>query len=458
MSFADDLAKAVVKVTKPWAQIKKQEMREQREMAAYSRERYRMGRPTRITIKDVAFLVIPAAYQAASGNGRYAASARQVMYAARPAVQEKAGRPLDDDYFTQTLLPEYIRDHPEAAGWDIIYDSRGHLTEPHRLKTIGIGTAEVREYLKGLAGREAEPTGGPGYHYGTVLYLEKEGFMPLLEQAKFPTRYDMAITSSKGIGSTALRDLLAGLSGRVQILVLHDFDKAGFSIVGTLERDTPRYSFEGDTPEIIDIGLRLGDVQKWKLLSEMAFYKGRDPEWNLEENGATAEEIAWMAEGGSHAGGGYYRRRVELNAFTSGDFVKWLEGKLKAAGVEKVIPEDDMLERLYCEKRRVRLEAEAKFEYEKKLAEIKEEVWAEFNEEHEDEMAELEELTEKKQDKVKVRKVKATAPDDLHDRVAADLKKHREDLWTLALDRVEAAEPLPKPDKPKKSKKWARRK
>jgi hypothetical protein len=450
MSFADDLAKAVVKVTKPWAQIKKQEMREQREMAAYSRERYRMGRPARITIKDVAFLVIPEAYQAASGNGRYAATARQVMYAARPAVQEKVGRALDDEYFTQTLLPEYVREHEEAQAWDIVYDARGHLTEPHRLKTIGIGTAEVREYLKGLAGPEDEPTGGPGFHYGTVLYLEKEGFMPLLEQAKFPTRYDLAIASSKGIGSTALRDLLVGLSGRVRILVMHDFDKAGFSIVGTLERDTTRYTFEGDTPEIIDIGLRLADVQKWKLQSEQCFYRGRDPKWNLEENGATPEEIAWMEEGGSDTYKGCFRRRAELNAFTSGDFVKWLEAKLKAAGVQKVIPEEEMLERIYCEKRQVRLEAEAKFEYEKKLAEIKEEVWAEFNEEHEDEMDELDELTDKKQAKVKVRKVKATAPDDLHDRIEADLRKHREDLWTLALDRVEAAEPLPKAKKRKK--------
>ena len=144
--FADSVARAVLKVTKPWAEIKKHEDREQRQAAVYYRQRYFTG-STRISIRRVAFEVIPEAYQKASGDGRYPANARQVMYAARPAIQEKTGRRLDDQYFTQILLPDYIRDHAEAQSWDVVYDARGHLEEPHNGRIIGIGTSEVKEYL-----------------------------------------------------------------------------------------------------------------------------------------------------------------------------------------------------------------------------------------------------------------------------------------------------------------------
>jgi len=45
----------------------------------------------------------------------------------------------------------------------------------------------------------------------------------------------------------------------VRFLVLHDFDKAGFSIIGTLRRNTARYHFRRP-PEIVDLVLRLADV------------------------------------------------------------------------------------------------------------------------------------------------------------------------------------------------------
>ena len=72
-SFAESLAHAVLKVTKPWAEIKKQQDREQRQAAAYRRDRYFTG-SLRVTIRDVAFQVIPQAYHKASGNGQYPAT------------------------------------------------------------------------------------------------------------------------------------------------------------------------------------------------------------------------------------------------------------------------------------------------------------------------------------------------------------------------------------------------
>jgi hypothetical protein len=172
-----------------------------------------------------------------------------------------------------------------------------------------------------------------------VLYIEKEGFLPLLERAHFAERYDLSIMSSKGMGTVAARTLIEGLSKWATIFVLHDFDKAGFSIAGTLTRDTRRYEFTRDA-DVIDLGLRLADVEEWELQSESVQYKS-DPTYNLEENGATAEEIAFLYRGFRHG------QRVELNAFTSDQFVEWLDSKLAEQGVKKVIPDEETLEQAY---------------------------------------------------------------------------------------------------------------
>ncbi|HEX5272760.1 MAG TPA: hypothetical protein VFW33_19820 [Gemmataceae bacterium] len=79
------------------------------------------------------------------------------------------------------------------------------------------------------------------------------------------------------------------------LLLLHDFDKSGFSIAGTLQRDTRRYSFESAI-RVIDLGPRLKDVEKWGLESEEVCYGQSDPTWTLEENGATEQEIAFLCD------------------------------------------------------------------------------------------------------------------------------------------------------------------
>ena len=345
------LAESVLAVTKDWAAIKKKEDRDRRQ-AESTRERYWRGYSPRVTAKAAAYEVMREAYEKASGSGRYPANARQIMYAARPAIQERTEQTLSDVYFTQVLLPDYIREHAdETADWDVVYDARGHLWEPHTGGQIGVGTLEVRKYLGNLEGpldlniepprlNGSFPTLGPRNRYSAVLYIEKEGFLPLLERARFAERYDLAIMSSKGMGTVAARKLLEGLSESATIYVLHDFDKAGFSIAGTLTRDTRRYEFTTQV-RLIDLGLRLSDVQKWRLQSEAVHYNS-DPTGNLLENGATAEEIDFLYEALQRSG-----KRVELNAFTSDQFVAWLDSKLVEHGVEKVIPENEVLDQAY---------------------------------------------------------------------------------------------------------------
>jgi hypothetical protein len=84
-----------------------------------------MGKPPGgMSIKDAAWQVMADAYRTASAGGQLPASARQVMYAARKRILELTGRArLDDRYFTRTLLPDYVGQHPKStASWDVVFD------------------------------------------------------------------------------------------------------------------------------------------------------------------------------------------------------------------------------------------------------------------------------------------------------------------------------------------------
>jgi hypothetical protein len=341
MSLHTAIIRAVTKGTEKWA---KQRKAEERHAAAIRNRRERLIRRRRVTIKEVAWKVMEKAYMAASDNGKLPATATQVMYAARGEIQERTGRQLDRQYFNQTLLPEYLAE--KNPSWDVVFDDRGHFTEPHTKTTFGLGTIAVRDYLASIGEPKwIEPqvtpagwaTRGPAGCFGAVLFVEKEGFLPLFERVRLAERFDIAIMSTKGVSVTACRQLVDEMCEDVPLLVLHDFDKAGFTIRSTLQRDTRRYSFSGN-PKVIDLGLRLDDVHELDLEPEQTFDRGTASarHWNLRENGATEEEIEFLL-----------RQRVELNALTSDRLVAWIEQKLHAHRIRKVVPDAKTLLRAY---------------------------------------------------------------------------------------------------------------
>jgi hypothetical protein len=241
----------------------------------------------------------------------------------------------------------------------MVFDARGHLLEPHTGERIDLGTVGVREYIDSWEDDFEEapeelsldlscPTAGPSNRYRFVLFTEKEGFNPLLEKHDVGGRYDLPIMSTKGLSPTAARRLAERWSEvGVTILVLHDFDKSGFSILHTLQNDTRRYRFR-TRPKVIDLGLRLHDVRAMNLEDEVVEYKGakKDPRIKLREYGATAEECDYLV--GSRSGGGWVGRRVELNAMVkSSAFMAFLERQLEAHGVTKVIPSEEVLQKAF---------------------------------------------------------------------------------------------------------------
>ena len=136
MKIGEAIVRDTTKVTKNWTKYKERRIR------SYGRATWTPPRIKKVTIKDIAWRVMPDAYaKAAGGIGK--CQPRQIFYAARPMILDE----LDDEkdvssvYFTQTLLPDFMAAHSsETASWDILWDERGHFAEPHTGKEIGIGT------------------------------------------------------------------------------------------------------------------------------------------------------------------------------------------------------------------------------------------------------------------------------------------------------------------------------
>ena len=176
----------------------------------------------------------------------------------------------------------------------------------------------------------------------------------------------------------------------IPLLVLHDFDKAGFSIIGTFKRDTRRYEFKNKI-EVIDLGLRLEDIEKYDLESEGVYYRASllKVRSNLIENGATAAEVDFLI-----------KQRVELNAFASADLVEWIESKLAEHGVSKIIPAKPRLVDAY-----------------------RQAIQCEYLKEHSEELLES----------ARQHAADATIPGNIKKRIAARLRKAPAMSWDAAL-------------------------
>jgi hypothetical protein len=342
---AEAIAELVKSGTKRWTEHRKAEERHAR---ARANRDDRFVRVRKITTKEVAYDVMQRAYMDASTGGRLPAAPRQIYYAARGEILERTGKDnLDSQYFCQTLLVDYVRE--TGVDWDIVWDDRGHFTEPHTKDAFGLGTLHVRNYLAEIGAPSlVEPkfiggmvaTCGPDGLFGAVLFIEKEGFMPLFERVSLAERYDIAIMSTKGMSVTAARMLIDKMCGRykIPVYVLRDFDVSGFSIFGTLGGNTDRYTFN-NAIKVVDLGLRLSDVNALGLESESVSLKNSPDKLRarLKRNGATNAEIEFLLTG----------RRVELNSMTSSQLVAFVERKLGEHGVKKVVPDTACLDQAY---------------------------------------------------------------------------------------------------------------
>ena len=172
--------------------------------------------------------------------------------------------------------------------------------------------------------------------------------MPLLKAAKIAEKFDLALMSTKSMSVVAARALADEMCYEhdIPLLLLHDFDKAGFSIAGTLQRDTRRYEFQNNI-RVIDLGLSLADVQAMRLEHEYQHHPKANRAAliaNLQESGATDEEIQFMFQDWDRLRS---TRRVELNSMTSPQFIEFLQRKLQENDIGKIVPDHELLAEAY---------------------------------------------------------------------------------------------------------------
>jgi len=351
-SLRIDISSAIKSVTTPWKKVKRQADKDNR-VRKRDLERLRRGKVApKMSVRDAAFQVMQEAYKKASSNGRFYTTARQVMYAARPNIIEMTENNTpwkNSSYFTQNLLKDYIEQNNPDWKEKVVWDPRGHFKEPHTGKSVELGGIKVREYLKNWNSNISEfpkvsfsqriMTVGPQYRFNSVLFIEKEGFDQILEDAGISRRFDIALMSTKGIPVGAACELASHLykTVGVQIFVLHDFDLAGFKIVNTLLNGTRM----NEGVPVIDLGLRLEDVDG--LQSEPVEYKQQaDPTDYLIDCDATWDECEFLVTG--QRGMTWIGERVELNAMTSEQLISFLEEKFDEHDVKKLVPDKTILE------------------------------------------------------------------------------------------------------------------
>jgi len=291
--------------------------------------------------KRVVFAVMPQAIR----NAGYGPSVRDLYYAVRPLAYAHPQWPeekrLEYGYFADTLSVQYERERGRIKG--LWRDPRGHLHEAHALYALPLRdpygeVADGPERVSvALGTREVDAYSFPPYLFDKILYVEKEGEWPKLLEAKIPERYDMAIVSSKGYATTAVRDLLqkAATGQNYQIFAFHDADIDGYEIERTLREATWR--MPEHSVEVIDIGLTIRDALEIGLESEPYYRKGGVPD-PLERR-LTSEERQYFS--GTHG------ERFELNAILPVERrIEYIEEKLKENGVRpKLIPPDEELKK-----------------------------------------------------------------------------------------------------------------
>ena len=127
------------------------------------------------------------------------------MYAARPrSSPAPAIEQLNDEYFTQTLLPDYMDERRElTADWNVVFDARGNFVEPHTEKRVPLGTLNVRDYLAEIrashgrrcpistSGSGTLPDNRPAQPLRRNSVHREGRLHPLFEAVQLAERYDL---------------------------------------------------------------------------------------------------------------------------------------------------------------------------------------------------------------------------------------------------------------------------
>jgi hypothetical protein len=274
----------------------------------------------KVSQKDVVLDHLDEAIAAASGDGEYRFNERQIFYQLRPIVLEETGQELLIGNFKR-IITDYEAGNGEIPG--MYREPRGSIYHPHRDEDIALGTLTVEEYER------------PIWTFNKLVYVEKEGFSEALKANGWPERHDCALMSSKGFTTRAARDLVDKLAEHdepVTVFCVHDADAPGTMIYQTFQEATKARGAR--KIRIVNLGLEPWEARDRGLEVETV-QQG-------EQRKAVADYVLEREDGEDWAEW-LQTHRVELNAMTTPEFIEWLDDKMAAHGVGKLIPPHDVI-------------------------------------------------------------------------------------------------------------------
>jgi hypothetical protein len=242
----------------------------------------------------------------------------------------------------------------------LYYDPRGVLIEPHSGQEIPLGTRDVDVYDV------------PMWEYNKLLHIEKKGFLPILQQAQIPQRYDLAIMAAEGYATRAAKLVLNSIHKDTEfdILALHDADVDGMMIKYTLESET-RTSKDHHI-EVRDLGLRPSEALDMKLESESVVRQKSLPKELVKI--LTMNELIFLRGNSTSAWRNgkektiWHARRIELNAMTPEQLIGFIERKLQEHELKsKVLPDAETINANFRRNIREQLSASLKSDFEQML-------------------------------------------------------------------------------------------
>jgi hypothetical protein len=273
--------------------------------------------------KKIILTCLEDAIEKVSGGGKYRYSLRQLYYACRPSLITALGREPKYGTFSK-IITEYEAECDEDLP-GIYRDTRGVLYHPHTHDEIPLGTLAVEGYER------------PEWTFHKILYCEKEGPFPMLKDIQWPERNDCALLTSKGFATRAVCDvidLLGETNEPLEFFCIHDADGPGTVIFEAMQQGAaarPKRKVK-----IHNLGLEPGEaVEVEKLDAErVERKKGKDGKPKLVPVASYVPE-KWSLWLQTH--------RVELNAMTAPEFVRWLDKKMQPYSKGKLIPPQEIL-------------------------------------------------------------------------------------------------------------------
>jgi len=229
--------------------------------------------------------------------------------------------------FAQDFLTSYQKNTGKIEG--LLNEERGKLAYPefdrdydvYETFEHGIDTEAIDRFEPGVGNK--------------VVMVEKLGLFHMMRANNFDRRLDAILISTEGFSTEAARLIMVGAAARgLPICILHDYDINGLLIHDTLLEPTKRRDsfIEGTT---YDLGFTYEQLKTLMKRPEPIELKAGDKgklRGLLADAKVSSEEYEFLL-----------KYRVELNALTPLELLRWLQTELEQRDLWKTVPPQEEL-------------------------------------------------------------------------------------------------------------------